>query len=228
MQKVTGKRLLAYFIDSLFIVIMSGIFGTINILNPYSEKYEKVYNEYEEIINDYYNSMYNSEISESLQENHSSEISKTNYIFDEEKIVDLSYKISKYSLPVSIITLVISFLYYIVFQYFNKGKTLGKALMKIKVVSDGNKNPSLLQLLLRSLFVDGLITSLASILLLAYTSKSVYINHSQTIVYIDAFILMLTALFMMFRKDGKGIHDLYSKTNVISTNKIKEANYEEK
>ena len=51
-----------------------------------------------------------------------------------EKVMPLNYELTKRKLPVNVATSVVFIGYYIIFAYFNKGQTLGKKLLKIKVV----------------------------------------------------------------------------------------------
>lgn len=52
----------------------------------------------------------------------------------------LNYELTKRKLPVNVATSVVFIGYYIIFAYFNKGQTLGKKLLKIKVVNDKERD----------------------------------------------------------------------------------------
>ena len=56
------------------------------------------------------------------------------------KASDISYDLSKQTVVVSFVSLTIYILYFIVFQFYNKGQTIGKKLMKIKIESNDGKD----------------------------------------------------------------------------------------
>ena len=66
------------------------------------------------------------------------------------------------------------------------------------------------------------------LLLLGLTSKAIYVKYSIIIQSFDMAFAGATFLFMLFRKDGKGIHDIISGTKVCKIEvgeNIKEAEY---
>ena len=129
MNKPTIKRACAYLIDLMLVLIISSLFTGIEALNPNADKYEETYDKYKTII---------------------SNTTDINTINNEE-IMNVTYDMSKYGLSVSVINLVVTFLYFVVFQYMNNGKTVGKVLMKIKVVSKDRKKLKFDQILLRAI-----------------------------------------------------------------------------
>ena len=58
------------------------------------------------------------------------------------KLIDLQYEYQQESKLASGISLLITFAYFTVFQFLNKGQTIGKKLLKIKVVNKEEKEPS--------------------------------------------------------------------------------------
>ena len=113
MYNNTFKRVLAYIFDFLLVSVVVAMFSELSLINPYFDEYNDISNKYLE----YVDSIESAEEIDPIVVN--------NYV----------YQISYYSVYMNMIYVVFIVIYFIIFQYFNDGKTIGKALMKIKVVS---------------------------------------------------------------------------------------------
>lgn len=115
----------------------------------------------------------------------------------------------------TIITIVLEILYFVVFQIYNSGQTIGKKILKIKVVSkDGELTMN--QMIGRSLLVNSILLSMISIVVISFVSNPMqylYINGSfESIQYI---FYLVTVLMVMFRKDHVSLHDFITNTRVV-------------
>ena len=128
---------------------------------------------------------------------------------------ELSYDYQKATTVVNIISLVLTIGYFTAFQYLNKGQTIGKKLMKIKVV-EKKKGPSIKSMIIRTFIIDGIISSGLSIGLLYVLSKNAYITTYNVISFVFEAIIIVSALMVLYRKDKKGIHDMIARTEVVS------------
>lgn len=207
MKKPIFRRVMAYLLDIIIVSLIASLFASINILNPYMEEYEQVNEEYTEFV---------------------SNITDTNELLNSDKLNDFSYDISYYGVYTSIILLIVSILYFVLFQYFNKGKTIGKALLKLQVVTQDKKEVKLWQILLRSALIDSLLSSFALVLTILLLSKSQYISVQTIIQFIDMAIIFLSIGMILLREDGRGFHDIVANTIVIDTNEIIETEELEK
>jgi uncharacterized RDD family membrane protein YckC len=219
MGKITGKRVSAYLIDIIIIYLIVALFSSIEILNPSAKKYEKAQKEYTNLYSEYMLAV----------QNGSSGLEET-----ERQLTNINYDLSKYGASIIIVGLAASILYFVVFEYYNKGQTIGKKILKIKVLTNDNKRPSFKKIASRSIIKYNLLTGSSIIvgvivlLLLGFTSKSFYIKYAIIIQSFDMAFAGATLLFMMFRKDGKGLHDIISGTQVCkveTAESIKEAEY---
>lgn len=211
MKKTTFRRFCAYLMDTMVIVLISSLFVKIEFINPKYDEYQKVYEDYIE---------------------YTSNIENIEDIANDNVLTDFSYNLAKTGVATSIISLVVTTLYFVGFQYLNRGQTLGKKVFKIKVVDGNNKRVKLYQLLVRSLLINSILTSIISILAVSFLSKSVYFRVVQFTQLFDVTVLCTSFILMMFREDGKGLHDLLIGTNVVfddvEEETIKEAKVVEK
>lgn len=141
------------------------------------------------------------------------EITAEKYI---EEYKDILYNNHKENTIETTISLLLTIGYFVVFQYTNKGQTIGKRLFKIRVVDNSNdKYPTILKGMIRTIIVFNILSSFISSILINYMSKSIYISSYVTITEIEYLLITISLLFIIFRKDSRGIHDLISNTKVI-------------
>ena len=132
---------------------------------------------------------------------------------------NFSYKLSKLQIPNSILNIVITFGYFVVFQYLNKGQTVGKRLMKIRVKSKDGKRAGFVQILVRSLLINEIIASIILVIFISTMSQSMYLKANRIVELIDMLIVYGSLGFIMFRPDACGLHDLLMNTVVVNDEK---------
>ncbi len=128
------------------------------------------------------------------------------------------YKANKLNLGRFILELVITVLYFGVLQFVLKGQTLGKKIFKLFVVDESGNVPKLQVLLIRSLFTSTICFSIInSILALTLNFKN-YSNVYNYITGVSSFYLVFMYAIVVFREDGKGLHDMLLKTHIKMLN----------
>lgn len=192
------RRISAYIADFLLVSFVVALFSEIYIINPYYEEYIDLSNEYLEYV-------------ESIGLNDSN--------LDMEKLNKYTYDLSYYSVYISIITLVVNILYFVVFQYFNNGRTIGKAIFKIRIKNNKNKKLKIYHLLFRYCILLSFITSIISIVAIFILSMNMCINVMAFVQTIDDTLMLSCILMMILRNDNRGLHDLIAGTCVISEKK---------
>lgn len=184
------QRLLAYLLDFIIIsLIFSLITAGFKTDNSISEKYDVLY--------------------EKLMKE---EITSKEYLND---YTNLIYENQKANVIPNTLNIVLIIVYFIVFQYLNKGQTIGKKLMKIKIVTQQKKEISLLQMFIRSIMIYSIFSGLTNILLFFNISKKLYMSLYLIIGSIESLILLLCAIFILYRNDKRTLHDIATKTMVI-------------
>ena len=201
MKKPTLRRIGAYIVDIIVITIISSMFVRIEFLNPKYEEYQKAYNEYIDYAGEVMNNP------EKVNDN---------------DLNDITYNLSKTGLATNVITLVVTILYFVGFQYINQGQTLGKKLFKIKVVGSKNDRPKFYQILIRALLINSIVTNAISEILISTLSKNAYMASSQYVQLVDMAIIVASFILIMFREDGKGLHDMIAGTKVVFESEVNE------
>ena len=209
MKRPVLKRVIAYIIDIFLVLFISSVFSNIAIINPYLDEYTSISEEYLNLFN-------NSVSGET--ENIEEVLNITSILENETLLENMTYKTSYYGVYLNIICIVISLLYFVVFQYFNDGKTIGKAIFGIKVVTNDMKKPKITNFLIRSVIIDRIAIDICSVLLISFASEAVFKEYSYLIDVLAYGIVLASFLLMIFREDARGLHDLLADTVVINSN----------
>ncbi len=196
------KRLCAYLVDLLLVTFVITLTVNIRFLNPVYDKYITAYNKYSDINMQYIEN----------------EINEKEFIA---KANDAYYNVTKYGISNNIIGSIIILLYFGVFQKYNKGQTIGKKLMKIKIVTNENNNPKLLTLLLRYTILylpqlGSVVIAIVNSILVLLLSKNYYFMISNIISTIFIVFSIISYSMIILKKNHQGLHDIIFKTKVIN------------
>lgn len=193
------KRVMAYIIDVLiFSIVLTPIINW-SVINPYIDEYTENYSEYTELIE---------------QANAGEIDTETDEYKD--KIVDLNYNINKYKVISSSISVVGFILYFAVLQWALKGQTIGKKIMKIRVVANKeDKKLNVGNYILRSLILNNIIFSIILIIGVYIFKAPGYYTLSMVVSYLQLLVMSLIMLMVVLRKDFRGLHDFVAGTKVI-------------
>ena len=127
----------------------------------------------------------------------------------------LNYELQKENITVNIVTITLYIGYFVVFATLNKGQTLGKKLLKIRVVNKNNDKPSIWNMLVRSLFIYNIISILFSTVAVKFLNINTFTYIYTTLGYIECFVIIISFFMVIYKKDGRGLHDMMAGTNVI-------------
>lgn len=187
------QRLLAFLIDGFIITVVVSL-----IASPFinADAIQKINTDLLELVN----KLQNSDIS---------------YITYAKEVSVLELQLAKLNGVTTIATLFVSILYFVVFQIYNRGQTIGKNLLKIKVISnDGELTMN--QMIVRSLLINTVLLNMILLLTISFVNdpmQYMYIFGSfQSIQYL---FVIVTSLMVMFRKDHVSLHDIITNTRVV-------------
>lgn len=209
MKRPVLKRVIAYIVDFIIVLFIASLFSNIDVVNPYVD-------EYNDMAEKYITSLGIDTLEET--EDINDIINVTTMLENETLLEEMTYKTSYYGVYVNIIAIVISLLYFVVFQYFNNGKTIGKAIFGIKVVTEDMEKPNITSFLIRCLIINNILADTINVVLVRTTSQAVYMEYSNVVELIGYGLILASFLLMVFRSDARGLHDLLAGTVVINSN----------
>lgn len=128
----------------------------------------------------------------------------------------LLYDYQKENILTTSISLALTIAYYIVFQFLNKGQTLGKKLLNLKVVDiKTEKQISISRYILRYILIYNLLSGILSIPLLYVLNQKTYFAIYFILLAIEMIFILINVMFILYRKDKRGLHDILTNTVVI-------------
>ena len=137
-----------------------------------------------------------------------------------EKYQDILYDYQKENALESGISVALTIAYFVVFQYMNKGQTIGKKILNIRVVDKNTQKPiSILKGLLRSFIVFSILSGTLSILFLYIINENSYFIPYSILLFIEGIFTLITIMLVLYKKDGRGLHDIMANTIVIKESK---------
>lgn len=154
----------------------------------------------------------NKNSSEVIEKYTTGEIDMNTYV-DEAK--GISYQLSQKQGVISLVTLFLSVLYFIVYQYYNNGQTIGKKLMKIKVVSSTDKEITMNSFIFRSLIVNSILVDMISFAIVIFGNETAYFYGVAICGIIKYTLLLICGFMVMWSKSGMGLHDRIAHTTVV-------------
>ena len=193
------RRIIAYLIDLIIVLLLAGIISTIFVNN---DNYKKESNKIMELTKSYTEGTI-------TKEEYTKEFDTANYY------------LTKDSIGVTVINTCIAIIYYVILCYFCGGVTLGKYIMKLRIIGANDKKLNIGHFLLRSLFVNLILSNLASIILVLTLNKDIFIKVYPRVSNTLTIFLLVTLIFTMYREDGRGLHDIIANTKIISTKEDK-------
>lgn len=188
-------RLIAYVID---IFIVSMVASLVLMVFPENKNLAVLQEESQKLQENYFENKIN-------DEEFVSQYAMIVYDTDYESV--LSYIIQ--------ITLIV--LYFTVFQFYNKGQTFGKKIMKIRVVSVDDRPLTFNDYLYRAFILDSVLINILLVILVMFMNKNYYFYGSLALQIIQIILSLVTIFMVLLRKDGRGLHDIASHSQVVMT-----------
>ena len=168
----------------------------ISFINPKYDQYIEVSDKYNEVLEEYYDK----------------EITVEEFT---ERTQDLSYSLNKNGYVYIIGDVVIAFLYFGVFAYFTNGQTLGKKLMKLKIVSNKEgKELKIYNYFIRLFILNGVILRIITFIAIWF-NKGTYYSIYNFGSNFSTLLELVIFLMILFNQEGRGLHDILAGTKVI-------------
>lgn len=106
-------------------------------------------------------------------------------------------------------------IYFIIIPYFMNGRTIGKKIMKLKVVRRDKKKLTLTNLTIRSMIINGFGFLLISLVLLYFVPSIAYFILTILLGILQIILVFVSVFMIIYKEDNRGFHDIISTTCVV-------------
>lgn len=187
------QRFVAYLLDIIFVSIIASIVVSVGFK---STEYDKLLTEEQNLMTNYTEG----------------EIDLKTYT---EEAKRLTYEIDKIAFNQNLISLVITVGYFVVFQYLNKGQTIGKKIMHIRIKKQDDSQLKPQDIIIRAIIVNSILTTIVYLISILVTNTETYFNIKAVVSLVEMVIVFVSAFMILYRKDKLGLQDIITKTEVV-------------
>ena len=223
-MNVRFKRIAAYVIDMLIVSVV--VFGLTNIkqINYQYDNHEKVSSEYEKYVKKYekledkYNDARDDYKDKKITKEEYTKIKneykdyKSGY---EKNIKKFNYDLSRNSVIATIISIAVIIAYFGIFQYSLGGQTIGKKLLKLKVVKNKEGSLNIFNYLIRCAILNGVIINILLVVFVNIFNVNSFYTANYVISNIQSIIEILILIMIFMISDSRGLHDYIAGTKVV-------------
>lgn len=186
-KRIGVERLVAAFLDSVFVGIIAGILTVIPVI------FVALENGFDGVIEYVYG---------------------VNIFAEETSTISLGYG---FTIITTMISVTVSFLYFVILPWKKNGQTLGKMIFSIKAIDELGENPTFKQHVLRGIQAWGSYVSVIGFLAF-FGGDLMYSLVNGGAGMLINLVIFISAIMVLARTDEKGIHDLIADTSVVRTN----------
>ena len=194
-----SQRFVAFMID---LILVSFITSLVTAIIPTNSSIDKLYDQQIKIVENYT----------------AGKITMQEYV---NQLVDINYDIAKQTGIITLVSIAISLLYYVLYVYKNDGQSIGKKMMKIRIQKkDKDKELTMNDLLFRTMILQGTLVSIIGFCTILFLDKDTYLATNSLLNLTQYSILIISFFLVAFTKERQGIHDMVAKTEVVCTNTV--------
>ena len=199
LKALFSQRFVAFMID---LILVSFITSLVTAIIPTNSSIDKLYDQQVKIVENYT----------------TGKITMQEYV---NQLVDINYDIAKQTGIITLVSIAISLLYYVLYVYKNDGQSIGKKMMKIKIQKkDKDKELTMNDLLFRTMILQGTLVSIIGFCTILFLDKDTYLATNSLLNLIQYSILIISFFLIAFTKERQGLHDMVAKTEVVCTNTV--------
>lgn len=194
-----SQRFVAFMIDLILVLFITSL---VTAIIPTNSSIDKLYDQQVKIVKNYT----------------AKKITMQEYV---NQLVDINYDIAKQTGIITLVSIAISLLYYVLYVYKNDGQSIGKKMMKIKIQKkDKEKELTMNDLLFRTMILQGTLVSIIGFCTILFLDKDTYLATNSLLNLIQYSILIISFFLIAFTKERQGLHDMVAKTEVVCTNTV--------
>ena len=130
---------------------------------------------------------------------------------------DINYDITRQSGLFMIIEIVVYILYFVVLQFKFNGQTLGKKIMKIRIVKEDKTTLEMNDIIFRSLLINSIFLNMVLLCIAFFFNKDIYLYSNYFLILVQYLFVFLSVIFIVTKGQRQGLHDMIAHTIVVKT-----------
>ena len=99
----------------------------------------------------------------------------------------ISYELARKQGVNTLVIIFLNILYFVVYQIKNNGQTLGKQILKIRVVDSSNRDLSMNQMIFRSLIINSILIDMVAFGILIFSKQNIYLYAMFLLIFLIIF-----------------------------------------
>lgn len=189
------QRSIAYIIDFLFLT------SCLMILYNFAPKTDIV-------------KSYEQKLDISIEQFINHEINFKTFIKD---YTEYNYYIDYNNSPKNILNLVFIITYFVIIPLFRNGETLGKSIMKIRIVdSKTGGKVKVMGMFIRTLIINALMFNILTFLFILFMNPNIYFISVIILSIFQLALLFISSYMILYKESKLGLEDILSGSKVIS------------
>ena len=132
-----------------------------------------------------------------------------------DQFYDINYSLEKNMMIYNVIYIVMIIIYFGLLPIFTNGQTIGKRLLRLKVVTKDGKDAGFVRYTVRSLILYQSVFTIIQMILVGTLSVDNYYTVIDFVTIARDLVYYVILFMVMVRIDGRGLHDFIAGTKVV-------------
>lgn len=132
-----------------------------------------------------------------------------------DQFYDINYSLEKNMMIYNVIYIVMIIIYFGLLPIFTNGQTIGKRLLRLKVVTKDGKDAGFVRYTVRSLILYQSVFTIIQMILVGTLSVDNYYTAIDFVTIARDLVYYVILFMVMVRVDGRGLHDFIAGTKVV-------------
>ena len=132
-----------------------------------------------------------------------------------DQFYDINYSLEKNMMIYNVIYIVMIIIYFGLLPIFTSGQTIGKRLLRLKVVTKDGKDAGFVRYTVRSLILYQSVFTIIQMILVGTLSVDNYYTAIDFVTIARDLVYYVILFMVMVRIDGRGLHDFIAGTKVV-------------
>lgn len=132
-----------------------------------------------------------------------------------DQFYDINYSLEKNMIIYNVIYIVMIIIYFGLLPIFTNGQTIGKRLLRLKVVTKDGKDAGFVRYTVRSLILYQSVFTIIQMILVGTLSVDNYYTAIDFVTIARDLVYYVILFMVMVRIDGRGLHDFIAGTKVV-------------